>query len=103
MNEADESQKYLHPLILVGFGWVLFVLGLLCWAFLWDAFRVLAPFAEWPKVAAISGVPVPLLFAAAWKYDRARAGEIISLVVGWSIGAGMAWLAFLVGSAAPHG
>ncbi|UXU89742.1 hypothetical protein [Burkholderia sp. S-53] len=103
MNDAEESQKHTHPLILIGVGWLLFVLGLPCWALLSDALQVLDRFAEWPRTAAIVGVPVPLLFVAAWKYDTRRTGEIGWLMFGWSIAAGMARFAYWLGSLAPRG
>ncbi|VBB15568.1 hypothetical protein [Burkholderia stabilis] len=103
MSDSEESKKQTHPLTLIGFGWLLFVVGLPCWALLSDALQVLDRFAEWPKMAGIAGVPVPLLFVAAWKHDARRTGEIGWLMLGWSIGAGMAWLAIFIGSLAPHG
>jgi len=68
-----------------------------------SALQVLAPYAAWPKMTGMIGVPVPLLFVAVWKYDHEYTGEIGPLLVGWGVGVGMARLAFLVGGLAPHG
>lgn len=103
MTQPNEAKRRAHPMTLIGFGWLLFVLGLPCWALASSALQVFAPYADWPRMAGMIGVPVPLLFVAAWKYDSEYTGEIGPLLVGWCVGVGMARLAFLIGGLAPHG
>ncbi len=103
MNQPNEAKRRAHPVTLIGFGWLLFVLGLPCWALASSALQVFAPYADWPKMAGMIAVPVPLLFVAAWKYDSEYTGEIGPLLVGWCVGVGMARLAYLIGGLAPHG
>ena len=88
---------------LVGFGGLLFLLGLLCWYLLYRVLIPLAPFAEWPRMIARVGIVVPILFAACWKYDVDRKNEIGYLLLGWAIGAGSGKALLFIGGLAPHG
>jgi len=92
--------------ILLGFG--LFFLGLPTWLCLAPPLQMLSPWADWPKtVAMLTGLLLPLMFAACFEYDRGRTRKIGYLVLGWLLGGlasgGAAYCVLLLARLAPHG